>query len=408
MKTGLRFSLTLLISVPALAGEGPVSSPKGVLDPTSPDGSSAKGTLDFFPPAAAESKSRWTVGAGVAWRKIGRIGFDTGASRFQVPGVFGGSSFTPPPGIGAETGLIARVYDDGFIRPEPRTAATGRTTDYEYVDGSQIRTDHLMMSAGGGERRVVNSSSNSMATSWTEEDDWQVSPFLSLSRITPLGKGWSAGPTFHFSFTNVDGSRDGLGTLFASERRDIFDVRAFDRFDTTGLVLPQAPYTGSPGAVAPLVPVEPSSRTFEDTLRSTDLAFFNDSIRESLDVNLFGFSLGADAFYQDDDGFFVGLGTGLVVNVADWDARRSDRLFQVTNGGAPVEINSMGFRESGTDVLFGAYLQGALGIRLSDSVSIQGNVRYDWNESLRDSVGDSDFDVDLSGFSVGLSVNYFF
>lgn len=408
MKNGLRLSLAAILSLPAIAGKGVLASPKGGLPVPLPERDSAKGAIDLFPPSASGSSSPWRLGAGVSLRQIGKTTFRTGTSRFTVPGVFGNNSFVQPPGIGDESGEIARVYDNGFVRPGPRTPATGRTTDYEYLDSSQIQANQLVMTASGGERRVVTPIGNTLATSWTNEDDWEVSPFVSLSRITPIGRGWSAGPTFQFSFTNVDGSRDGLGTLFASERRDIFDVRAVDRFDTTGLILPEAPYTGSPGAIAPLLPVEPSNRTFEDTLRSTDQAFFNDSIRESLDVNLFGFSLGADAYYRDVDGFFVGFGTGLVVNIADWDARRSDRLIQVTNGGPPVEINAAEFRNSGTDVLFGAYLQAMMGVPLSDSISVQTNIRYDWNESLRDSVGDSNFGVDLSGFSFGLSVLYSF
>ncbi|MGC6458203.1 MAG: hypothetical protein ACON4R_07510 [Akkermansiaceae bacterium] len=420
MKHGLRFSLAVFFSLPAFAGDGGHSSAKGGLEPLTVPESSAKGGLDLFPPISAKSKSRWSLGVGVSLRKIGRIDFDTGASRFGVPRLFGDSYFNQPPGIGLVSGFEAREYDDGFVRPELRTAATGRTTFYEYDSADQIRDGYLLMSADGGERSVVSPpSTNLQDTSWTEDDDWEISPFLTLSRMTPIGNRWSVGPSFHFSFTNVNGGQQGLGTLIEREQRDLFDVRAFDRFDTTGLILPRPvpplPFTGSPGASLPLLPAEPNyladpslGRTFEDTLRSTDLALFNDSIQESLDVNLFGFSVGADAFYQDVDGFFFGLGAGVVLNVADWNARRSDRLLQITNGGAPVEINTAEFRASGTDVLFGAYLQGAVGVRVSDSISVQANLRYDWNESLRNSVGDSDFDVDLSGLSMGLSVTYFF
>jgi hypothetical protein len=422
MKNGLRLSLTLLAALPALAGEDPLTSAKAGLPPSSSDLDSSKSGLasskgglespgeylGFLPFSTAGTRSRWQFGVGVGLRNIGKINFDTGASRFQVPGVFGGNIFIQPPGIGAENGLIARVYDDGFVRPGPRTPVTGRTTDYEYRNEAQIRGNHLLMSADGGERRVVTATGNNTGTSWENDSDWEISPFLSLSRIVPLGKGWRAGPTLQFSFTPIDGDRDGLRTLLASERRNTYEVRAFDRFDTTGLVLPSAPYTGSPGAIAPLLPVEPASRTFDESLRSVDQAFFNDSIQESLEVNLFGFSLGADAYYEDVDGFFVGMGTGLVLNVADWDARRSDRLFQMTNGGPPVEINAARFHDSGTDLLFGAYLQGMIGFELSESVSVQGSLRYDWNESLRDSVGDSDFDVDLSGFNLSLGLSYGF
>ncbi|MDB4438180.1 hypothetical protein N9195_01175 [bacterium] len=377
-----------------------LDSSKGGLD-------SSKGVIDQIQPAPT-STSRWIFGAGISWRKIGAIDFDTGASGLTAPGVFGDNSFTPPPGIGAATGAIPRTYDNGFVNPGPRTPATGRTSDYSYQTQDQVQGNELVMSATGGERRVIDQTTASSPTGWSEGDDWEISPYLSLSRLSDIGNGWSVGPALNFSFTDIGGSQGGLNTLNASESRNIFDVRAIDRFDSTGLVLPNAPYTGSPGAIAPLLPAEPAGRTFEDTLRSTDTAFFNDSVNESLDVNLFGFSLGASAIYQTEGRFFAGVGTGLVLNIADWDASRSDQLVQITNGGAPVQISSAGFQDSGTDVLFGYYLQGSVGYRINESWSVEANARYDWNESLRDSVGGSDFDVDLTGFTLGVGANYSF
>jgi hypothetical protein len=271
-----------------------------------------------------------------------------------------------------------------------------------------VQGNDLVMSATGGERRVIDQTTASSPTGWNEGDDWEISPYLSLSHLSDIGNGWRIGPALNFSFTEIGGSQGGLNTLNTSESRNIFDVKAIDRFDATGLVLPNAPYTGSPGAIAPLLPAEPSRRTFEDSLRSTDTAFFNDSVNESLDVNLFGFSLGASAIYQTEGRFFTGVATGLILNIADWDASRSDQLVQITNGGAPVKINSTSFQDSGTDVLFGYYLQGSAGYQINESWSVEANARYDWNESLRDSVGGSDFDVDLTGFTLGLGANYSF
>lgn len=419
MNLRFRFAYFALSALPLSAGDDILDSAKGGLGSAKDGLESAKGGLDSAKSGLdsakdaidlvkTSSRTRWNLGWGLSWRKIGSIEFDTGTTGLVVPGVFGSNSFTPPAGIGPATGLFDRAYDNGFVRSGPRTPATGRTADYEFHTQDQIQGDNLRFSADGGERRVVTTASASAPTGWSEGDDWEISPYLSLSRLSDIGNGWSIGPSFHFSFTNVDGRQGGLNTLNANERRDIFDVRAIDRFDSTGLILPNAPYTGSPGAIAPLLPVEPAERTFEDTLRSTDTAVFSDSIQESLDVNLFGVSLGASAVYQSGNRFLAGLGTGVVVNIADWDARRDDQLVQVTNGGAPVEIGSAGFRSSGTDVLFGLYLQGTVGYQINDSWSVEGNARYDWNESLRDSVGGSDFEVDLSGFSLGIGANYSF
>ena len=46
---------------------------------------------------------RWNFGAGISWRKIGNINFNTGNTNLTAPSVFGNSSFTQPAGIGAET-----------------------------------------------------------------------------------------------------------------------------------------------------------------------------------------------------------------------------------------------------------------------------------------------------------------
>ncbi len=414
MNLKFRFASFALSVLPVAAGEDVISSAKSGLDSaksgldSAKSGlDSAKGVIEQIPPASG-SKTRWAFGGGISWRKIGAIDFNTKATGLTAPGVFGNNSFTQPAGIGADTGAIARTYDNGFVNPGPRTPATGRTSDYEYQSQEQLQGNNLVMSATGGERRVIEQTAASSPTGWSEGDDWEISPYLSLSRLTDIGNGWSVGPSFNFSFTDIGGSRGRLNTLNANERRNIFDVRAIDRFDSTGLILPNAPYTGSPGAIAPLLPAEPAGRTFEDTLRSTDTALFSDSINESLDINLFGFSLGASAVYQTDGRFFAGVGTGLVLNIADWDASRSDQLIQITNGGAPMQINSAGFRNSGTNVLFGYYLQGSMGYQINDSWSVEANARYDLNKSLHDSVGGSDFDVDLTGLTLGIGANYSF
>ena len=428
MNLKFRFASFALSVLPVAAGDDVIYSAKSGLGSAKSGLGSAKSGLGSAKSGLGSAKSglgshqeiiaqiqplsapneRWNFGAGISWRKIGNINFNTGNTNLTAPSVFGNSSFTQPAGIGAETGAIARAYDNGFVNPGPRTPATGRTTDYSYQTQDQLQGDNLLMTATGGERRVVDQPSTSSPTSWRESDHWEVSPYLSLSHLIDMGNGWSAGPALTFSYTSIGGRQSGQNTLNANERRNIFDVRAVDSFDYTGLILPNPPYTGSPGAIAPLLPVEPAGRNFIDELRSTDTALFRDSINESLEVNLFGLSLGASAVYQTDSRFFAGIGTGLVLNIADWDASRSDQLIQVTNGGAPLQIGSAGFHNSGADVLFGYYLQGSVGYQINDSWTIEANTRYDWNESLRESVGESDFDLNLTGLTLGVGANYSF
>ena len=51
-----------------------------------------------------------------------------------------------------------------------------------------------------------------------------------------------------------------------------------------------------------------------------------------------------DAIYQSASILITGIGAGFVLNIAEWDATRSDRLVQVTNGGPPLWILSSGYQ----------------------------------------------------------------
>lgn len=363
----------------------------------------AKSIISVAPPA-----HRWILGGGVSWRRIGKTEFGSGRTNLKVPALYGSDSFTPPPGIGPSTGYADRSYDDGFVFRGTRTPATGRTTYYGYTSASQLRGDNLVYTATGGERRMVSIAQTLGSTRWKDDSAWEASPYLKLSHLMPLQNGWSAGPVLHLAFTDFDASRRGISTLAASEQLDVFDVTATDTFNATGLTLPDAPYTGTPGAVAPLLPNVPGDRDFTETLATTDLALFNDSIGEDLDVNLFGISLGAEAVYQGSQRFYTSMSGGLVLNIADWDARRGDVLYQTTNGGAPVAIARSGASNSGTDLLMGVYFQGAGGYQINDAWSIEANARYDWNQSLKERVGNSNFNTELSGWSLGLGVNFRF
>ncbi len=384
-------------------------SPKATLAPSPksgllPSAKSAKTPLSVTPPS---SPGRWLFGAGLSWRNIGAIDFDTGRSDLTIPGLWQPST-TPVPGIGAATGPASRIYDNGFVRPDARAT---RTTDYGYDNLSQIQGNRLTYNATGGERRDVERSSGGNSTSWDADRDWNFAPYLKLHYQQEAGNGWSVGPSLHLSFTQINGDRRGLNTISGREQRDIFDVAASDAFDITGLSLPrQAPYTGAPGIVAPLVPNEPvaNSRVLTPTLRSTDVAVWNDSISEHLEVDTWSISVGAEASYQFRDRFYGTLGAGVALNVASWDAERTDQLFQQINNAAPVAISTTSASNLGSSVLWGFYLQGSAGYQVSENFAVEARLRYDHTEDLSGQVGNSSFRVDLSGFSVGVGGSYTF
>ena len=118
--------------------------------------------------------------------------------------------------------------------------------------------------------------------------------------------------------------------------------------------------------------------------------------------------MGAEAVYQYDERFYASVGSGVVLNVTSWDATRSYQLLQQINRGAPAVISSTSASNLGSSILWGIYLQASGGYHLNESLSLELSLRYDHTEELSGRVGNSSFEVDLSGFSVGLGANYSF
>ena len=408
--------ISLLSTAVIQAGDGAPSakdalpsSSKDALPPSAKDASppSPKSGKDIIPPTPAPSQGRWNLGAGLSWRDIGAIDFRTGVSSLTIPGFYQPSN-TPVPGIGPASGPADRIYDNGFIRPDARAT---RTTDYGYEAIGQIQDDTLVFNATGGERQEVSRTTSANDTAWREDRDRVVAPYLKLSYQNDVGNGWSAGPAIHLSFAEVSGARQGLNTLLGREQMDTFDVAATDFFDITGLDLPrEVPYTGAPNIVAPLVPNAPitDSRLLTPTLRTTDIVTWNDSIAESLELDAWSLAVGAEATYRLDDRFYASIGAGMVLNVASWDAARSNLLFQQVNNGTPTVIESNSASSMGSSILWGFYLQASAGYQLNNDWSLELSLRYDHTEELSGRVGNSSFEVDLGGFSLGLGANYSF
>jgi hypothetical protein len=376
-------------------------------DAFAPSAKSAKSAKDILLPPPPQS--RWVLGAGLSLRNIGEIDFDTGVTNLTIPMLYQAGNI-PVPGIGPAAGFVNRHYDNGFVRPDARTPGTNRTNDFGYNSGAQVQGGStLTLNAAGGERTDVMRTTSSAATSWSEDREWELAPYLKLSRLTELGNGWSAGPAFHFTFANIDGGRGGLNTILGREQRDTYDVSATDTYNAAPVILPAGAYVGAPNVPgAPLLPAEPTSRVLTDTLRSTDVAVWNDSISESLDVDLWGLSIGAEAAYQANNKFYATVGAGFSLNVADWEGKRSDRVFQQINNGPPIGISATSARNSGSAVLWGLYLQSAAVYQVTGEFSVEANLRYDLTEDFSGQVGNSHFTVDLSGFSVGVGGSYTF
>jgi len=387
--------------LPSLDDSTPLGGPKGVAVAT-----------------AAPVECRWTLAAGPIWRQLGDIRFNTGTSPSGISPFFGGNSYTPPPGIGPDNAFADRTYDDGFVNIDESTLGDGMTGFFGYDQASQLQFNpmeeaSLVLTRAGGERRMVSAISTTAPVSWMEDADTEVGPYLELCFACPVGDGLTVGAGLNFSVINIDGSRSGLNTFSQTHFVDVFDVTATDTYPVTpggefGLPTP-APYAGTYNRTGrALIPNIPASRVLTETPGGSRRANFYDVVAEGLDLDLYTIGLGGQVAWLPCPSCFLRAEGGVAINLADWDARRDEQILFAIDRGPYTEYSRRTLNSDDNDVLFGLYLQAAIGWQINDNWSLQAFGRYDWNESIDGTVGPSTFSVDLDGWSAGIAAGYRF
>ena len=187
-------------------------------------------------------------------------------------------------------------------------------------------------------------------------------------------------------------------------------------YDTTGVSVPSAPYSGTFTGPGPLISNTPTSRTLSTATNSTgssggrasvSTADFSSHVNESLDMKMNTISFGPHLSWESNH-FALGFSSGFALNIADWDASYQEDLNVRQNGGASRLLKRYSFENSGTDVLPGVYVELNANYRITKHIALFGGGRYDWAGSIHDEVGPSSFDFKVSGWTLqgGLTVTF--
>ena len=391
-------ALCLLIQSPAHAGSAPSAK-----NPKNPE---------LEAEAAEESTNLiWRIGAGAAWRRFDGVKFSSGSfSPGFARNIFSLAQRGQRSGrVGSSGSFADRLYDDGFVFTDaatrnPNSFLPGTTSNWGYNNDSQVSGGNLTYRGDGGSRTQVSKQSSESGASWAEDDIDAASPVINIDVLYPVNETLRIGGEFGFMYANFDASNRGStfsGRITATRE----STRVTDVYDLQGVVPPSAPYSGTFGInfSEPLIDNIPTSRSVSRSVDSVETVDFFNRVDESVDVDAFLLSVGTKVEKQWGKVFVDGA-AGLGVNVVNWDASYDETLFSRRNGGTRREVASWEDRSSGTDVLLSFYLQASVGIDLSERVSAQIFGRYDWTEELRESVGPSDFSVDLSGPTAGAMI----
>jgi hypothetical protein len=364
-------------------------------------------TMFWDPPA-----NTWKVSGGVQYRQIGTLHWLTGsrAASANLPwlagtGLHSGSSARIANGIGEHS------YDDGFVNTDDGTLNDGLTSNYGFLSDSQLQGNNLSYhSASGGGARSSHrfDTSNSLSHPEWSEDLAGVGFFSKIEspRFYKLGLV-ELSATFTYSYVGDDSNHQS-SDVFISQQRTHNRTQAItltDRYDTTGLIMPQAPFTGTKGGSGyPLLENEPAARTLGAgrVEASQTSALLTSDVQESFDIKLHTLSLGLNIAGQFSR-VRIGMGLGLGASIANWDASYEETVRSKNN-----VIRRFHDSNSGTEVLPGFYLEASAGVSLADNIDLFINGRYDWMGSLSENVGTSKFDLALGGWTAqgGLSVRF--
>ena len=228
------------------------------------------------------------------WTRHFRIGSLVGMNikaNFKMTGQFDISGNNPAAGI----------YDDGYVHVDNTGDPDGTTTYWGYDSANQISGSTLLMHSASSFSTTGNASG---------QDAPYVGFDLAYGDTYWYWAGAKIGWEFGFDLLPIYITDN--QPMAATVNRSIYS------FDTGGIVLPNAPYSGGPsGGGAPTISDTPNPVIGTDTINGIVTG------RRALDVMLYSFRLGPSFYWNLGQyfGFYAGGGPaiGLVSGKLDYD-----------------------------------------------------------------------------------------
>jgi hypothetical protein len=407
--------LCLLSPGPAFPG-----TPSTAIQHSAKSPVSSKTAKNVVLPAPPPQGIQWSLSAGVIFKDIGDVSFQTGSrsQHLRLPNYFR-DSFRLPGGAGDAGGFALRTYDNGFVGPDAGTNTgglfQGTTSSFGYSSDAQNSADQTLSYsiAGGGSATSTSSSSHYQPGSWAEGSDFQTGPYIEAGFQLPLNRHISVGAQLAYSWVGFDASNQ-TSTFFATQSARYYSVGLTDTYAVpNGVILPLAPYeqpdpNPGPGAL-PRIYATPQRAASQHATGGETVRFFN-RISESLEVDVHTFNLGPEFHLNGPWSTYLTVSGGVTMNIVPWDAEHTETLYVQRGRGAARVLEQFHDEASGTEVLWGAYVQTGLGVKFGRNKNwlVEGFARWDWNEDLEGSVGPSEFSVDLDAFCAGVMVGVSF
>lgn len=269
------------------------------------------------------------------------------------------------------------IYDNGYVRPD-QTGDPNYTSFWGYNNASQYNAANhtLTMAATTG-----------FSTTGGGEAKGGLFPGIDVAYGDNLWywKHARVGWEFGFGWLPVNISQNSSSSATVTHT-------AFN-FDTTGLVVPTAPYQGGPNGQGPLLPLSPFSSSSTNSVGTV-------SGSHSLDVTLLTMRLGPSFYWDLTEKVGMSLGAGPAVGLVTGDYKYDEII---TAGG----LNSHNAGQiGGTDLVYGGYVNATVMYHVQNDADIYAGVQYMPMSDATISGGGREGRLKLGGqlyFSVGIN-----
>jgi hypothetical protein len=306
------------------------------------------------------------------WTRHFRIGVLLGmniSANFTRNGTFGISGNNPAQGI----------YDDGYVRTDNTGNAGGQTAYWGYDNASQLSGSILTMSAA-----------NSFTTSSSDKEQGGVFPGFDMAYGDNLWYWKHARVGWEFGFgllpINITDNQSAPATVNQSTYT----------FSTGGIIVPQAPYQGSPNG-GPFEPTIPTNYTSSAVLPPPNGIV---SGSQSLDVMLYTFRLGPTFYWDLSDKVGMSLGAGPAVGFVSGDYKY-DEVISANN----ISAHNSG-KIGGTDFVYGGYFNAMVMYHAVENGDIYAGIQFMPMSNATISGGGRQGRLNLGGqvhFSIGVN-----
>lgn len=307
-----------------------------------------------WPRALLLGSAGMTLGAGAAhaegdWTRRFRVGLVTAVNveaEFTFGGAFNLSGNNPgAPGVSG----VDHFYDNGQVRVDDTGNAGGYTTFWSYQDAGQYDALNETLTFNGTTSFALQGSD----VTNTEE------PYFGLDlayggRLTDVGTG-VLGWEFGFSVMPMN--------FEDTDPHPVLAERVTHRFSTAGIVVPQAPYSGSSSGIGPAI-----SDVATEIGTSISPGLLTGS--RELEALYFDFRLGPNLQWHLGGRWAASLGGGVAMGLVSGEYTFNEQI-EFNNG---TTLNRGG--ESSTKLTFGGWGEGMIYWRSDQKAELYLGVQY--------------------------------